>query len=71
MAPALKEVAGACARYIDPASAEDIARAITEAAVDAERTPDRIEARRRQARHFTWEAAGQVVANVIREVAGR
>lgn len=70
-APALKEVAGACARYVDPASAEDIALAIVEAVVDAERTPDRIEARRRQARRFTWEAAGRVVANVIREVAGR
>lgn len=68
-APALKEVAGACARYVDPASAEEIAQAIIEAVRDSERTPDRIEARQRRARRYTWEAAGQAVASVIREVA--
>lgn len=67
-APALKEVAGACARYGDPASAEEIAQAIIDAVADSEHTPDRTEARRRQARRYTWEAAGQAVANVIREV---
>ncbi len=70
-APALKEVGGGCARYVDPADPEAIASAIVEAVSEGERSPELVEARKRQARRYSWEAAGQVVAGAIREVARR
>jgi glycosyltransferase involved in cell wall biosynthesis len=70
-APALREVGGCCARYVDPADPEAIAGAIVEAVSERERAPALVGARKWQARRYSWEAAGQVVAGAIREVAGR
>ena len=68
-APALREVAGDAAVYADPGDAEGLAAAIA-TALDADRRASSVrEARRRRARCFGWERAGEALARVLAEVA--
>lgn len=63
--PAMREVGGAAARYFDPESPADIARALSEP-LDREAM---IEAGLRQAARFTWPAAAEITLNTLRAVA--
>ncbi len=70
-APALREVGGDCATYVEPADAEALAAAILRALNPAESSPEAVAARQQRARRYRWDAAGEVVAAAIREAAQR
>ena len=70
-APALREVAGDTAFFAPPDEPEALAAAIAEALGSAARTAAAREARRRRARRYSWRAAGERLAAVVREVCGR
>ncbi len=69
-APALVEVGGGATIVTNAASAEDLAAAIEQALTPAERSARRRDERQRQARRYSWEAAGARLASAMRDVAG-
>jgi len=63
--PALREVAGAAAVYVDPLDTEDIARGLSE--VD-ERRDELVAAGRERAATFSWQRTAEATLEVYREV---
>ncbi len=68
--PALEEVAGDAAVYVDPADADSIAAAVT-GVVAAGDDPAAIAFRQARAARYTWPASGTRLAQLMRDVAGR
>ncbi len=69
-APALVEVGGEVTIVSSAGRADDLAVAIERALTPMERSAPRREERQRQARRYSWEAAGGRLASLIREVTG-
>ncbi len=69
-APALVEVGGEATIVSSAGRADDLAVAIERALTPMERSARRREERQRQARRYSWEAAGGRLASLIREVTG-
>jgi glycosyltransferase involved in cell wall biosynthesis len=63
--PALREVAGGAAVYVDPLETEDIARGLREA---GERRGELIEAGRERASGFSWKKTADATLEVYREM---
>ena len=67
--PAHREVAGDEAQLVTPGNAESIAKAIIDVHDTDEPTAAEIERRRWQARRYSWESSGAMLAQLFREVA--
>jgi glycosyltransferase involved in cell wall biosynthesis len=63
--PALREVAGPAAVYVDPHDSEDIARGLAEA---AERRDELVDAGRQRAAAFSWQQTAEATLEVYRGV---
>ena len=66
--PAHREVAGDEAMLVDPGDVEALARAIEAVTQSGESSPDSIQARKRRARTYSWEASGARLAKLFQEV---
>jgi glycosyltransferase involved in cell wall biosynthesis len=67
--PAHKEVAGDEAVYVRPDDVVSMARAIIDACEAEEPTNEQIEGRRRQAKRYSWESSGAILAQLLSKVA--
>ncbi len=67
---ALPEVCGDAAHYCDPASDDDVARALLELATDAALRARLADAGRRRAHAFSWDACAADTANALVEAMG-
>jgi glycosyltransferase involved in cell wall biosynthesis len=68
--PALVEVAGNSAILVDPGRPEAIAEAIERSLGPEQRSDAECERRRRQARRYSWDASGEILARVFADVVG-
>jgi len=68
--PAHREVAGEQATFVPPGDAAAIAAEIERVLTSETSDPAQIELRRSQARRYSWDGSGQVLAALFREVTG-